>query len=107
MFYALAQAFRFRGRAQPVPLSSRSAPAAAVVTALVIMLDLMPRLIALAADPKQGKGQPIRSDGPASHLVAKKGTPTMGGLGMLIAVSDLDFSVDGLHEHLRVGVSVA
>jgi phospho-N-acetylmuramoyl-pentapeptide-transferase len=32
---------------------------------------------------KQGKGQPIRSDGPQSHLVSKKGTPTMGGLMIL------------------------
>jgi phospho-N-acetylmuramoyl-pentapeptide-transferase len=31
---------------------------------------------------KQGKGQPIRSDGPESHL-AKRGTPTMGGLMIL------------------------
>ena len=28
----------------------------------------------------QGKGQPIRADGPPTHLVTKKGTPTMGGL---------------------------
>jgi phospho-N-acetylmuramoyl-pentapeptide-transferase len=38
---------------------------------------------------KQGKGQPIRSDGPKSHLVTKLGTPTMGGLmilsGLLVA----------------------
>jgi phospho-N-acetylmuramoyl-pentapeptide-transferase len=37
----------------------------------------------------QGKGQPIRSDGPKSHLIAKAGTPTMGGLmilsGMLVS----------------------
>ena len=32
---------------------------------------------------KQGKGQPIREDGPASHLITKKGTPTMGGLMIL------------------------
>jgi phospho-N-acetylmuramoyl-pentapeptide-transferase len=32
---------------------------------------------------KQGKGQPIRSDGPQSHLLTKKGTPTMGGLMIL------------------------
>src|ERR1019366_2470083 len=32
---------------------------------------------------KQGKGQPIRSDGPQSHLVTKIGTPTMGGLMIL------------------------
>src|SRR4029077_838355 len=31
---------------------------------------------------RQGKGQPIRTDGPQSHLV-KKGTPTMGGLMIL------------------------
>jgi phospho-N-acetylmuramoyl-pentapeptide-transferase len=34
---------------------------------------------------KQGKGQPIRSDGPASHF-AKAGTPTMGGLLILSAI---------------------
>ncbi|HEY0233858.1 MAG TPA: phospho-N-acetylmuramoyl-pentapeptide-transferase [Afipia sp.] len=37
----------------------------------------------------QGKGQPIRADGPPTHLVTKKGTPTMGGLmilsGLLVA----------------------
>jgi phospho-N-acetylmuramoyl-pentapeptide-transferase len=32
---------------------------------------------------KQGKGQPIRVDGPQSHLLTKKGTPTMGGLMIL------------------------
>jgi len=35
---------------------------------------------------KQGKGQPIRSDGPQSHLVTKKGTPTMGGLMILFGI---------------------
>jgi phospho-N-acetylmuramoyl-pentapeptide-transferase len=32
---------------------------------------------------RQGKGQPIRADGPQSHLVTKIGTPTMGGLMIL------------------------
>src|ERR1044071_2463185 len=32
---------------------------------------------------RQGKGRPIRTDGPASHLISKKGTPTMGGLMIL------------------------
>src|SRR3954469_12420161 len=32
---------------------------------------------------RQGKGQPIRADGPQSHLVSKKGPPTMGGLMIL------------------------
>jgi len=38
---------------------------------------------------RQGKGQPIRPDGPQSHLISKKGTPTMGGLMILsgLAVS--------------------
>lgn len=46
---------------------------------------------------KQGKGQPIREDGPQGHLLTKKGTPTMGGLIILIPLgissllwSDLD-----------------
>lgn len=34
---------------------------------------------------KQGKGQPIRDDGPQSHF-AKAGTPTMGGLLILSAI---------------------
>jgi phospho-N-acetylmuramoyl-pentapeptide-transferase len=38
---------------------------------------------------RQGKGQPIRTDGPQSHIISKKGTPTMGGLmilsGLLVA----------------------
>jgi phospho-N-acetylmuramoyl-pentapeptide-transferase len=35
---------------------------------------------------KQGKGQPIREDGPAGHLLTKKGTPTMGGFLILISL---------------------
>lgn len=35
---------------------------------------------------KQGKGQPIRADGPESHLLTKKGTPTMGGFMILIGL---------------------
>src|ERR1700744_1393940 len=38
---------------------------------------------------RQGKGPPIRTDGPQSHIVSKKGTPTMGGpmilSGMVVA----------------------
>ena len=36
---------------------------------------------------KQQHGQPIRDDGPASHLLTKKGTPTMGGLLILITLA--------------------
>src|SRR3954447_24046258 len=35
---------------------------------------------------RQGKGQPIRADGPQSHLVTKRGTPTMGGLMILLGI---------------------
>ncbi|MES2843896.1 MAG: phospho-N-acetylmuramoyl-pentapeptide-transferase [Pseudomonadota bacterium] len=56
----------------------------AFVTALVFgfifgrpLIDLLRR--------KQGKGQPIRDDGPQSHFV-KAGTPTMGGLLILSAL---------------------
>src|SRR5436309_8451729 len=36
---------------------------------------------------RQGKGQPIREDGPESHLLTKRGTPTMGGLMILSGVT--------------------
>ena len=36
---------------------------------------------------RQGKGQPIREDGPESHLVSKRGTPTMGGLMILTGIT--------------------
>jgi phospho-N-acetylmuramoyl-pentapeptide-transferase len=36
---------------------------------------------------KQQLGQPIREDGPETHLLTKKGTPTMGGFMILLALS--------------------
>jgi phospho-N-acetylmuramoyl-pentapeptide-transferase len=53
----------------------------ALVTALFFVFWFGPAMIS-ALRVKQGKGQPIREDGPQSHL-AKKGTPTMGGLMIL------------------------
>jgi phospho-N-acetylmuramoyl-pentapeptide-transferase len=35
----------------------------------------------------QREGQPIRNDGPESHLVTKVGTPTMGGLMILLSAA--------------------
>ena len=59
-----------------------------IVTALVFVFLFGGPIIDLLR-LKQGKGQPIRSDGPQSHLITKKGTPTMGGLmilsGMLVS----------------------
>jgi phospho-N-acetylmuramoyl-pentapeptide-transferase len=58
----------------------------AVATALFIGLLIGPRFIGWLR-LRQGKGQPIREDGPASHLITKKGTPTMGGLMILTSLS--------------------
>src|SRR5215471_20907298 len=58
----------------------------AVVTALLISFILGPRLI-LWLRRKQTNGQPIRPDGPNGHLLRKKGTPTMGGFLILIALT--------------------
>ena len=54
----------------------------ATVTAIVFIFLFGPRIIS-ALRIRQGKGQPIRADGPQSHLVTKVGTPTMGGLLIL------------------------
>jgi phospho-N-acetylmuramoyl-pentapeptide-transferase len=56
--------------------------AGAVVTALFFVFLFGPNMIA-SLRIRQGKGQPIREDGPQSHLLTKKGTPTMGGLMIL------------------------
>ena len=58
----------------------------AVITALIVSFLFGPVLIELLKSRQQG-GQPIRDDGPESHLLTKKGTPTMGGILILIALS--------------------
>ena len=57
----------------------------AIVTALLFVFLFGSSIIDLLR-LKQGKGQPIRADGPQSHLVTKKGTPTMGGLMILSGI---------------------
>ncbi|MCZ8184764.1 MAG: phospho-N-acetylmuramoyl-pentapeptide-transferase [Beijerinckiaceae bacterium] len=57
---------------------------AATMTALFFVLLFGPAIINLLR-VKQGKGQPIREDGPESHLL-KRGTPTMGGLMILSGI---------------------
>jgi len=56
----------------------------AMITSLIFVFLFGPWLIDHLR-LKQGKGQPIRADGPKSHFV-KAGTPTMGGLMILIAI---------------------
>ena len=57
----------------------------AIITSLIISFIIGPRLIRWLRQNQHG-GQPIRSDGPETHL-SKKGTPTMGGLMMLFSVT--------------------
>jgi phospho-N-acetylmuramoyl-pentapeptide-transferase len=57
----------------------------AILTALFFVFIFGPRMIALLKI-KQGRGQPIRADGPQRHIVEKQGTPTMGGLMILAGI---------------------
>ncbi len=58
----------------------------AVVTALIIAFIVGPGLIRWMRR-KQGRGQPIRQDGPQSHIISKAGTPTMGGVLILLSLT--------------------
>jgi phospho-N-acetylmuramoyl-pentapeptide-transferase len=55
-----------------------------VLTALLMAFIFGPAMIRWLR-LKQGKGQPIRTDGPQRHILEKQGTPTMGGLLILIS----------------------
>jgi phospho-N-acetylmuramoyl-pentapeptide-transferase len=57
----------------------------AMITALVFVFLFGPWIIDHLR-LRQGKGQPIRTDGPKSHIIAKAGTPTMGGLMILCGI---------------------
>ena len=56
----------------------------AILTALIISFIIGPSMIQWLRG-QQVNGQPIRDDGPETHL-AKRGTPTMGGLMILVAL---------------------
>ena len=76
----------------------------AIMTALLFVFLFGPAIIDLLR-VKQGKGQPIREDGPATHF-AKKGTPTMGGLMILSGVTVVDAAVGQLGQLVRVDRAV-
>ncbi len=57
---------------------------AALITSAVLVFLFGPAIIA-SLRLRQGRGQPIRADGPETHF-AKAGTPTMGGLMILSGV---------------------
>jgi len=57
----------------------------AVLTSLFICLCFGSKFI-IFMEQKQKKGQPIRQDGPPSHLLTKVGTPTMGGILIIFSL---------------------
>ena len=57
----------------------------AVMTAMLVAFVFGPALIRWLRR-RHAEGQPIREDGPESHLLTKQGTPTMGGIMILLAV---------------------
>lgn len=79
-----------------VPLSVRALAAFALALGLsLIFCNMVIKLL----HHFQHRGQPIRKDGPQSHVITKQGTPTMGGLLILstIAVSTLFFANISYH----------
>jgi len=83
MLYIIADWFHFEGASNLFRYQTFRA-GAALMTALLVGLVIGPRFISMLRI-RQGKGQPIREDGPQTHL-AKRGTPTMGGLMILTSV---------------------
>jgi phospho-N-acetylmuramoyl-pentapeptide-transferase len=84
MFYKLVE---FSGQIGPLNVFKYITfrTGGAIFTALLFVMLFGPGIIDLLR-VKQGKGQPIRADGPQTHL-AKRGTPTMGGLMILAGVT--------------------
>ena len=101
MLYLIAEQLGFPGVLNLIRYISFRAGAASA-TALLIGLLLGPWFISWLR-VRQGKGQPIRADGPQSHL-AKRGTPTMGGLLILISVAISVLLWMDLTQPLRLGV---
>ncbi|MEL7199004.1 MAG: phospho-N-acetylmuramoyl-pentapeptide-transferase [Pseudomonadota bacterium] len=84
MLYLLAEWFGFEGLFNLVRYQTFRT-GATLMTALIFGLIIGPKFINMLR-VRQGKGQPIREDGPQTHL-AKRGTPTMGGLMILVALT--------------------
>jgi phospho-N-acetylmuramoyl-pentapeptide-transferase len=84
MFYWIAEQLGFPGILNLVRYITFRA-GAATATALILGLIIGPKFIGWLR-VRQGKGQPIRADGPESHL-SKRGTPTMGGLMILTSLT--------------------
>src|SRR5678815_5066293 len=83
MLYLLAEWLGFEGLFNLIRYQTFRA-GATLLTALFIGLLIGPKFINMLR-VRQGKGQPIRDDGPQTHK-AKVGTPTMGGLMILTSL---------------------
>lgn len=81
----------------------------AMITALVFGF-LFGRPLINLLKRKQKNGQPIRADGPESHIAAKAGTPTMGGvliLGAILVATLLWARLDNLYIWIVLFVTLA
>ncbi len=81
----------------------------AIMTALIISFVLGPSLIRWMRR-KQGHGQPIRTDGPQSHIIEKAGTPTMGGILILFSLTVATFlwaRLDNIYIWIVMGVTLS
>ena len=81
----------------------------AIMTALILSFLLGPSLISWMRR-KQGRGQPIRNDGPQSHIIEKAGTPTMGGVLILLSMTVATFlwaRLDNIYVWIVMGVTLA
>jgi phospho-N-acetylmuramoyl-pentapeptide-transferase len=84
MFYWLYLTFASQGYVPVLNLLKyqTTRTALAIVTAQLVVVALGSRFIRWMK-AKQGKGQPIRTDGIERHVLEKSGTPTMGGVMIL------------------------
>ena len=81
----------------------------ALLTALLISFIFGSKIISLLKKI-QKKGQPIRKDGPKSHIIYKAGTPTMGGLLILLAFTTstiLWARLDNVYIWVLLGVAIS
>lgn len=81
----------------------------ATITALLMVFLFGPWIIS-ALKLRQGKGQPIREDGPQSHIIQKQGTPTMGGLMILFGITTATLlwgNLSNVYVWIVLGVTLA
>ncbi len=101
----LADQYSFLNIFQYITLRSGGA----VLTSLILSFIFGPYVIN-QLKIRQKKGQPIRKEGPERHIIEKAGTPTMGGLLILIAVcisTLLWANLQNIYVWIVVGVTLA